>query len=239
MKLGAEPKKVAALAVLLTAAGVIHFTQDSGSGSEPTAPRKSTAEVPKTAVPVVTAAKTAPRAPASKRASTAEFKPVLKSRKQEDRPDPATVDPTLRLELIARLSNVAMQAGNRPLFEFGGAPPPPKAPDPGKIKPLPPKQLARFIGPMPKPPDQPPPAKVEPLKPKAPPIPLKYYGFTAQKSGAKRGFFLENEDVFLALEGDLVKRRYKVVRINLNSVTMSDTQFEGDSQTLPLVEQMQ
>ena len=79
---------------------------------------------------------------------------------------------------------------------------------------------------------------VEPVKPQAPPIPLKFYGFTSARGGVKRAFFLENEDVFVANEGDVVKRRYKVVRINLNSVVMEDTDFK-QQQTLPLTEQTQ
>jgi hypothetical protein len=176
--------------------------------------------------------------PNNNKRSSAEYKPVLKSKKAEDRIDPATVDPTLRLELIARLAKVAIEGGHRPVFEFGSAPAP-KAPDPGKIKPEPVKQ-ARFIGPMPKPPDPPKtePVKTEPPKPKAPPIPLKYYGFTSPRAGGKRAFFMEGEEVYLGLEGETVKKRYKIVRINLNSVVMEDTDFK-DQQTLPLVEQMQ
>ena len=51
----------------------------------------------------------------------------------------------------------------------------------------------------------------------------------------KRAFFLENEDVFVANEGEVVKKRYKVVRISLNSVVMEDTEFK-QQQTLPLIE---
>ena len=35
----------------------------------------------------------------------------------------------------------------------------------------------------------------------------------------------------------LVKRRYKIVRIGVNSVVVEDTQFPGSQQTLPLEEQ--
>ncbi len=40
----------------------------------------------------------------------------------------------------------------------------------------------------------------------------------------------------MAAEGELVKKRYKVVRIGVNSVTMEDTQFEGQ-QTLQLTKE--
>ena len=84
----------------------------------------------------------------------------------------------------------------------------------------------------------PPPVATAPVKPQAPPIPLKFYGFTAARAGLKRAFFLEGEDVYVANEGDIVKKRYKVVRVNLNSVVMEDTEYK-QQQTLPLTEQSQ
>ena len=65
------------------------------------------------------------------------------------------------------------------------------------------------------------------------PITLKFYGFTApRRDGTKRAFFLDGEDIIVAAEGELVKRRYKVVRIDSGTVVMSDTQFKDDSQTI-------
>jgi len=37
----------------------------------------------------------------------------------------------------------------------------------------------------------------------------------------------------VAEEGEIIKKRYKVVRIGVNSVVMEDTQF-NNTQTLPL-----
>lgn len=238
MKLGAEPKNVAVLVGLLATAAYFYTSQDSTTDAPAESKKAAVAAPVEQPKPAVVKGPAVARPNTNKRSSQ-EYKPVLKSKKAEDRIDPATVDPTLRLELISRLANVPIQGGSRPVFEFGGAPPPPKAPDPGKIKPAPAKQ-SRFIGPMPKPTDPPKidPAKTEPPKPKAPPIPLKYYGFTSPRAGGKRAFFMEGEDVHVANEGELVKRRYKIVRINLNSVVMEDTDFK-DQQTLPLVEQMQ
>jgi hypothetical protein len=83
---------------------------------------------------------------------------------------------------------------------------------------------------------QPPPAPAPPpTDPTAPPIALKYYGFaTPRSSGNKRAFFLDNDDIIVAAEGELIKRRYKLVKIGVNSVTMEDTQFKSQQQTLPL-----
>src|SRR5258707_526050 len=76
-----------------------------------------------------------------------------------------------------------------------------------------------------------------PAKPDArpPPIPLKYYGYTTQRvDGHKRAFFLDGDDIFVEAEGDVVKRRYKVVRIGINSAVVEDTQL-NNTQTLPLL----
>lgn len=236
MKLGAEPKKVAVLAGLLAMAAYFYTSQDTTTDAP--APRKAAVVAAPVEQPKQVATKGPSIARPNNKRSSQEYKPVLKSKKAEDRIDPATVDPTLRLELIARLANVPIQGGSRPVFEFGSAPPP-KAPDPGKIKPEAAK-VKPFIGPMPKPPDAPKveTVKAETPKPKAPPIPLKYYGFTSPRAGTKRAFFMEGEEVYLGIEGEVVKKRYKIVRINLNSVVMEDTDFK-DQQTLPLVEQMQ
>jgi hypothetical protein len=51
--------------------------------------------------------------------------------------------------------------------------------------------------------------------------------------GARRAFFLDGEDIHVVHEGDLVKKRYKIVEIKLNSVVVEDTEFKHQ-QTLPL-----
>ena len=66
---------------------------------------------------------------------------------------------------------------------------------------------------------------------------MKFYGYvTPSRTGAKRAFFLEGEDIHVVNEGDLIKRRYKIIRIGVNSVVVEDTQFKNQ-QTLPLEEQ--
>ena len=235
MKLGAEPKKVVSLAVLLLVAAAGYF---SGGDDRP---QTVATNRPQAAAPVAgprqaitpAAAKSSVARPNSKNRTSQEFKPILRPRRVEDRIDPATIDPTLRTDLLTRLGNVPIQGGARPLFEFGAAPPP-KAPDPGKIVPTKPVTGATAVPVTPSAPVTP----TAPVKPQAPPIPLKFYGFTSARAGAKRAFFLENEDVFVANEGEIVKKRYKVVRINMNSVVLEDTEYK-QQQTLPLTEQTQ
>jgi hypothetical protein len=244
MKLGAEPKKIAIFAGLILMAVVLQFM--GSDGPEKSSPRSGpvTPPVP-VAAPVragagprtVAPASTQGARPNSNRRTSQEFKPVLRPRRVEDRIDPTTIDPTLRTDLLERLEEVEIQGGSRPLFEFSAAPPP-KAPDPGKIVPAKPVAGAKPPFALPVKPTTLPTKPVDGAKPQAPPIPLKFYGFTAVRAGAKRAFFLENEDVFVANEGEVVKKRYKVVRVNMNSVVMEDLEFK-QQQTLPLTEQSQ
>ena len=48
---------------------------------------------------------------------------------------------------------------------------------------------------------------------------MKYYGLATKRiDGKKTAFFLDGEDIILATEGMTVKKRYKIVRINAESV---------------------
>jgi len=87
---------------------------------------------------------------------------------------------------------------------------------------------------------QPPPPPPPPPDPKAPPIPLKFYGFVnPSKADTKRAFFLSGEDIIIAGEGDMVNKRYKIIRIGVNSAVVEDTQFKSNNQqTLPLEAEM-
>lgn len=53
------------------------------------------------------------------------------------------------------------------------------------------------------------------------PIPLSFFGFS-RKSGVSTAFLRKGEDVFLALEGDIVDRRYKIVRVRPEAVDVED-----------------
>ena len=55
-----------------------------------------------------------------------------------------------------------------------------------------------------------------------PPIDLKFFGTAAHGTQPPRAFLLRGEDVFLASIGDVVQRRYKILAITANSVTVKD-----------------
>jgi hypothetical protein len=70
----------------------------------------------------------------------------------------------------------------------------------------------------------------------APPIPLKFFGFASHPGEPKRIFLSKGDDVFIAGEGEIVDRRYKVLRISPNAVEMQDVVGSGAPQTIPLTQ---
>jgi hypothetical protein len=58
--------------------------------------------------------------------------------------------------------------------------------------------------------------------PPPPPIPLKFYGFASKANEPKRIFLAEGPSIFVARQGDIVDRRYRVVQILPTSVTIED-----------------
>ncbi|MBV9300698.1 MAG: hypothetical protein JOY62_09425 [Acidobacteriaceae bacterium] len=139
------------------------------------------------------------------------------------------IDPTLRLDLLARLQSLQEGGNSRNLFEMGAAPAPGMTDDQGRpIKHpiIPPK-------PIPQPPVIPGSAN-DPMADVN--IPLKYYGFSKPvgKPQSNRGFFLDGDNILVASEGELVKQRYLVVELTATSARLEDTQVKK-GKTLPIV----
>jgi hypothetical protein len=135
-------------------------------------------------------------------------------------PEPATkqssllnsLDPSLRFDLLKASQDVNYKGSGRNIFNAMPEPPP---------IPKPIQQPGPFIGP--------------PKPPPPPPINLKFYGFASASGGVKRVFLSENGDIFIAKEGDIVDRHYKVGRISANSVEITDV-LNNNTQTIPLTE---
>jgi hypothetical protein len=72
-----------------------------------------------------------------------------------------------------------------------------------------------------------------PGPPPPPPIDLKFFGFASRPGEAKRIFLSEGEDIFIAGEGQIVDRRYKVLHISLNAVEIEDV-LNNNRQSIPL-----
>ena len=233
---GAEPKKLAILIGLLLAAGGTYYWMsrpDVPAGVSTSAtPAVTTSVVPSPApsAPRTTASTYGPKT-ATRRGSSSgdDFRPTLKIPEGFDL---SRVDPTLKLDLMAKVRKVAVEGGSRSLFEFY-TPPPPPPPPVVKPQPIVPKPLTAAElkaaelkkGP---PPPPPPPA-----------IPLKFYGYSgAIRSAVRRAFFLDGEDIVQAGENETIRNRYKIIRIGVNSAVVEDT-VAKNQQTLPLAEEAQ
>ncbi len=155
--------------------------------------------------------------------------------KVKDDLDVSKIDPRIRLDLLAKVRAVPMEGGSSSLFEFSKAPEPP-TPQVDPIKPA--------AVPVPPPAPAPPPGpKLPAAPPPPPPIPFKFYGYAGKAAdGQLQGFFREgdaaNEEISTAREGDMIKNRYKVVRIGIKSAVVEDTTNHNE-QTLRLPEEAQ
>jgi len=128
--------------------------------------------------------------------------------------DVASLDPTLHFDLLKGSEDSKYAGTGRNIFRVFVEPPPqpivPVVPHPGPNVPVSPPVAV------------------------PPPSNLKFYGFaTNRPDGAKRIFLTKNEDVFIAAEGDIVDRRYKVVRISPNSVEILDV-LSNNRENIPL-----
>jgi hypothetical protein len=130
----------------------------------------------------------------------------------------AQLDPTLRMDAMLVTESLVYSGNGRNIFSASSAP---------VVIPVP----IASVRPKPGPPPPPPPP---PGPPPPPPIDLKFFGTATAPNGARRAFLLHGEDVFLASDGDIVQRRYKVVSIGANSIVMEDL-GNNNRQTLPLL----
>jgi hypothetical protein len=122
-----------------------------------------------------------------------------------------SLDPSLRFDLLKESEDVTYKGTGRNIFR-SEAPP---APIP---QPLPPDKQ---------------PAQGPPPPPPPPPIDLKFYGFAGPKGGSKQIFLLKGEDIFVAREGQIIDRRYKIMHIGPTSVEIQDV-LTNNTQTIPL-----
>jgi hypothetical protein len=185
VKIGAENKKevrwmIALLAILLLV-GIYNFV-DFGTSS-------AAAPVP------------APATSTTQTATQMSPKPAAGAQQLPD----STLDPRLRLDILAASQNKKYEAGGRNIFRMEEI----KIPTvQGSVR-----QNAEMGPPAPPTPTPTPPP---------PPIPLKFYGFASKGSEPKRIFLADEGEVFVAGQGDIVERKYKVIQINNTSVIIED-----------------
>jgi hypothetical protein len=126
-------------------------------------------------------------------------------------PGNESLDPRLHLDLLANSEDVKYEGEGKNIFRTAPEPIPAV-----KVSPLLREQqkeqekaaeIARNTPPPPPPP---------------PPINLKFFGFSSSNGGKPEAFLSQGEDVWIAHEGDVVNRQYKIVRISPNAVEVED-----------------
>jgi hypothetical protein len=126
------------------------------------------------------------------------------------------LDPTLDLTLLASTEQMKYAGNGRNIF-VAGADIPAAVTDGTKQAKAPEPQ---YVTPPPPPP---------------PPITLKFFGFASKPGEPKKVFLSQGEDVFIAAEGDIVDRRYKVLKISPTSVDIEDVLY-NNRQLIPLTQ---
>ena len=132
----------------------------------------------------------------------------------------AQLDPTLRMQAMLVTESLVYSGSGRNIFSASSAPvelPKPitsvRTKGPGAI-------TSASQGPVGPPPP--------------PPIELKFFGTVTSADGTRRAFLLHGDDVFLASNGDIVQRRYRIVTVLANSIVVEDLSHDN-KQTLPLL----
>jgi hypothetical protein len=203
MKIGAENRKKLLAAVGLMVLAVVVLLFSFGGSAPPPATAPTTTG---------TTATTATPAAAPRPAATSRTAAGSKAHAKKASPAPRSLDPTLRYDWLKGSEDTKYEGTGRNIFMTQAEIPTPVAPaDPNKDE--------ADKGPPPPPPP--------------PPINLKFFGFASKPGEAKKIFLSEGEDVFIAAEGEVVDRHYKVVRISPTSVEIEDV-LNNNRQSIPL-----
>jgi hypothetical protein len=140
-----------------------------------------------------------------------------KSAKKERAPQ--SLDPTLHLQQLAATEEIRYEGSGRNIFVSQADPVIPTPQGNGSTDKKADERMFQ-------------PAAVTP----PPPIPLKFFGFASHPGEAKKIFLSKGDDVFIAGEGEIVDRRYKVLRISATSVEIQDVVSSGPPQSIPLTQ---
>jgi hypothetical protein len=132
---------------------------------------------------------------------------------------PQSLDPTLHLQLLASTEQIKYEGSGRNIFVSQA----------DAVIPIPLRNGTTDKG------------KTEnsavmqiPAQAPPPPIPLKFFGFANRPGELKKVFLSKGDDVFIAGEGEIIDRRYKVVRISATAVEIQDLVVSGPPQSIQL-----
>lgn len=137
-------------------------------------------------------------------------------KKPGKKPQVENLDPTLQLDLLARSEKTEYEGSGRNIFVSQA-----------ETVAIPQPVASAVTDPT---------AYTAPTPPPPPPIPLKFYGFASRSGEPKKIFLKLGEDVFVAGEGEIVDRRYKVIHITPTSVQIQDVVNSGPPQSIPLTQ---
>ena len=203
MKLGAEKRTTALVAIALMVIAAFMIVRAWSGGGQPAATANPTPVQPEAAATPAPArghrAARGSRGAARNAPSGAAF----------------TLDPRLRLDLLKLSEETEYKGAGRNIFRAEAEIPQPVEP--------PIKGASKTPSPPPPPTGPPPP----------PPINLKFVGFASGTGEPTKVFLTQGDDIFVAAEGDIVNRRYKVMRIHPTSVEIEDV-LSNNRQTIPL-----
>jgi hypothetical protein len=129
----------------------------------------------------------------------------------------AQLDPTLKMGPMLVTEKLVYSGSGRNIFSAESAP----VEIPKAIASARPKPVVPMYTPAPGPPPP-------------PPIDLKFFGTATSANGKRQAFLLHGQDVFLASDGDIVQRRYRIVGVTANSILVEDMP-NNNRQTLPLI----
>jgi len=158
--------------------------------------------------PAASQAVSAPAKPAMRRSASGKMVPVAEPR----------LDPTLDLKLLSQTEEIKYAGNGRNIFVPGSV---------AVIIPIP-----KHSGATDKEQQV---AWTPPPPPAPPPITLKFFGFANRPGETKKVFLVQGEDIFIAAEGDIVDRRYRVLHISANAVEVEDV-LNNNKQSLPLMQ---
>ena len=159
-----------------------------------------------TEAPTAVHTSSTPAKPTMRRSASGKMVPVGEPR----------LDPTLDLKLLGQSEEIKYAGNGRNIFVAGSVAVIEKPKRNGTEK----EQQVAYV----------PPPVTGP-----PPITLKFFGFANRPGETKKVFLSQGEDVFIAAEGDIVDRRYRVLKISPAAVEVEDV-LNNNRQSLLLTQ---